>query len=632
MIKHLISLLLTCIILCGVTGLGALFYIAEQPWVDFSVLEYYNPGKPSILLDDEGNEWGRFQLDKREIVSLQQIPPHLIHAFLAAEDWGFYSHSGVSIKGIIRSILVNITHLRRAQGASTITQQLVRLLFFEPQKSFKRKIKEQLLSLVVERQFTKEQILETYLNHIYLGSGIYGVEAASLLFWNKHVSTISLDEAASLASIVRYPQRYCPLYDKESNRKRRNLILKNMLSLGFITQPAYEAAVKKPVTLHKRPSTLLAPHLRETIRIALEKLVGKKKLYTGGLIIQTTLNRAMQEVAEKKFDAHIAFLNKKHSSSLEGALISLEGSTGGIKALVGGNSFQLSQFNRALHARRQMGSTFKPLLYAQALKEGKSFTDQEIDEPYILVTSRHEWRPGNANDMFEGPMTLARALSTSNNIVAIKTFLASDKQKIITLAQACGLHPLHSYPSLALGCIEASLSEMVAMMNIFAHQGVYHEPHSILWIKDQWGTKIWKAEPSTRHVLSPRISAQIAKILMHKIELARKKDPKSWFTCDAFGKSGTTNEFKTCVYVGATPTYTTGVYIGRDDDRPFGKAFASQTSFPLWKGYNAAIHNDQLHFSFDPSLEEQTVHSVLGTPCDKNDPHAIPLLVPRQSL
>ena len=222
MIKQIISVCISCILLCFVTGLGALFYVAEQPWVDFSVLEYYNPGKPSILLDDEGNEWARFQLDKREIVSLNQIPPHLIHAFLAAEDWGFYSHSGVSIKGIVRSMLVNITNLRRAQGASTITQQLVRLLFFESQKSFKRKIKEQLLSLVVERQFTKEQILETYLNHIYLGSGIYGVEAASRAFWGKHVSAISLDEAASLASIVRYPQRYCPLYDAESNRKRRN--------------------------------------------------------------------------------------------------------------------------------------------------------------------------------------------------------------------------------------------------------------------------------------------------------------------------------------------------------------------------------------------------------------------------
>nr|MBA2307216.1 transglycosylase domain-containing protein [Candidatus Dependentiae bacterium] len=607
----------------------ALFYVAEQPWVDFSVLEYYNPGKPSLLLDDEGNEWGRFQLDKREIISLDQIPKHLIYAFLAAEDWGFYAHSGLSIKGIVRSMLVNITNLRRAQGASTITQQLVRLLFFEPKKSFKRKIKEQLLSLIVERQFTKEQILETYLNHIYLGSGIYGVEAAALLFWGKHASEVSVAEAASIASIVRYPQRYCPLYDSESNQKRRNLILKNMFTLKFITKEEYEEAVKKPVILLKRDFSILAPHLRETLRITLEKLVGKRKLYTGGLRIQTTLNRAMQKAAEASFNTHLALLNKKYNSSLEGALLSLEGSTGAIKALVGGNSFQLSQFNRALQSRRQMGSTFKPLLYAQALLEGKSFTDQEIDEPYTLMMSSKEWRPGNANDLFEGPMTLARALSTSNNIVAIKTFLATDRKKVISLAQACGLNPLHSYPSLALGCIEASLSEMVAMMNIFAHQGVYREPHSLLWIKDQWGTKLWKAEPITRKVLSPQISSQVAKILMHKIEQSRKKDPSTWFACDAFGKSGTTNEFKTCVYIGATPGYTTGVYLGRDDNRPFGRAFAARTSFPLWKKFNKAINNSRMHFLFDPSLQEQTVHAIFGTPCEDSDPYALPLLVPR---
>ena len=340
----------------------------------------------------------------------------------------------------------------------------------------------------------------------------------------------------------------------------------------------------------------------------------------------------MQESAESAFNTHLTLLNKRYSSSLEGALLSLDGSTGGIKALVGGNSFQLSQFNRALHARRQMGSTFKLLVYVQALIEGKSFTDQEIDEPYTLTMSHKEWSPGNANDLFEGPMTLARALSTSNNIVAIKTFLATDRQKVVNLAKACGLHPLHSYPSLALGCIEASLAEMVAMMNIFAHQGIYREPHSILWIKDQWGTKLWKAEPATRHVLSSLISSQIAKILMHKIESARKKDPSSWFTCDAFGKSGTTNEFKTCVYVGATPSYTTGIYLGRDDDRPFGRAFASQTSFPLWKKFNKAIKQDQMHFSFDPSLQEQTVHAILGTPCDESDPYALPLLIPRQQI
>ncbi len=607
-------------------SLGALFYITEQPWVDFSVLEHYDPGKPSLLLDDEGNEWGRFQLDKREVISIDQIPSCLIQAFLAAEDWGFYKHSGLSIKGIVRSILVNIVSFRRAQGASTITQQLVRLLFFEPTKSFQRKIKEQILSIVIERQFTKEQILEAYLNHIYLGAGIYGVEAACFTFWGKHISEISVDEAASLASIVRYPQRYCPLYDAESNKKRRNLILKNMLSLEFISDDQYNTAINKSVTTIKRDNQALAPHLRETLRIFLEKLVGKEKLYTGGLKIQTTLNRKMQEAAESLFNKHLIHLNKRFTSSLEGALLSMETSTGAIKALVGGNSFQFSQFNRALKARRQMGSTFKPLVYAHALAQGKSFTEIELDEPYTLMMNNKEWSPGNANNRFQGPITLAHALSSSNNIVAIKTFLSTNPQKMVHLAQACGLRPSHTYPSLALGCIEASLSEIVAMMNIFAYRGIYSEPHSIVWIKDQWDTKIWKSSPQHKKLISHHISSQVAKILMHKIEQSKKKNPTSWFASDAFGKSGTTNEFRTCIYVGATPNYTTGVYLGEDNNRSFGAAFASQTAFPLWKQFNKTIAQEQEHFPFDPTLHEESIHALYGTPCSSQDHHAITVL------
>ena len=609
--------------------LGVLFYAAEQPWVDFSVLEHYNPGKPSILLDDEGKEWARFELDKREIRKYHQIPPCVVNAFVAVEDWKFFSHNGISYKGIIRSLIANVIRRRKAQGASTITQQLVRLLFFETKKSYTRKIKEQILALVVERQFTKEQIMETYLNHIYLGAGIYGVEAACQRFWGKSVTDCSIDEAAILASIVRYPSRYCPLYNPEASQKRRNLILHNMLKLGLISQEEYTAAREKPVSIRALEKNILGSHIKETMRLFLEDTFGKKKLYTGGLKIQTTINSHMQHHAEKVFKRMFKSLHDTYSDELDGALVCIEGSTGAIKALVGGCNFATSQFNRALQANRQMGSTFKSLVYAHALTQGKTFLDTAIDEPFTLLQGGKEWAPRNANRTFKGPMTLAYALSRSNNIVTIKTFLEAGPEGVVELAKACNLSPSHAYPSLALGCIEATPLETVAMMNIFAQHGRYAQPYSIVWVKDEWGTKLYKAGPQRKQVLAPAVSSQVAKVLTLRIEQARKKSPQLWCPCDALGKSGTTNDARTCFFVGSTPRYTTGVYVGYDDNRSLGRwAMGSRTAFPVWREFNWAINQPKESFTYDAQLEETTIDSITGEPCSQNNPKALTILVP----
>lgn len=631
-IKRLMFLIfLGCTLVISGT-LGILFYAAEHPWVDFSVLEHYNPGKPSILLDDEGNEWGRYELDKRQIRKLSQIPPCVIHAFIAAEDWQFFSHGGLSYKGIIRSTLVNLMHLRNAQGASTITQQLVRLLFFENKKTYTRKIKEQILALVVEQQFTKDQILETYLNHIYLGAGIYGVEAACQRFWGKPITACTIDEAAVLASIVRYPRKYCPLYHPESTLQRRNLILKNMASLGYITQKEYADARLRPVSCIAAQKGVLGSHLKESLRQFLEETYGKKQLYTGGLKIQTTLNSAMQRTAERVFKEHFKNLHEKYSPELEGALVCIEGSTGAIKALVGGCNFSSSQFNRAFNAHRQIGSTFKPLVFAQGLMKGKSMSDVALDEPFTLMQGNQEWSPVNANKKFKGPMTLASALSSSNNIIAIKTFLESGPEDIVKLAQACDLRPTHAFPSLALGCVEATPLQTAAMMNIFAQKGTYVKPYSLVMVRDQWGAKLYKATPVKRHVLPAYISDQVAKVLTFGIEKARKLTPELFPLCSALGKSGTTNDSRTCYFVGATPRYATAVYIGFDDNRSLGKyAMGSRTAFPLWRAFNHAISQPAEAFEWDPLLEEIHANSITGVRCAQDHAQAISLLVQKRS-
>ncbi len=595
-------------------ALGVIFYASEHPWVDFSVLEHYSPGKPSILLDDEGNEWGRYELDKRQVRKLSQIPHHVIHAFHSSRRLAIFLPWWLSYKGIIRSTLVNLTHLRKAQGASTITQQLVRLLFFENRKSYVRKVKEQILSLVVEQQFTKEQILETYLNHIYLGAGIYGVEAACQRFWGKPVTACTLDEAAVLASIVRYPRKYCPLYHPESTIHRRNHILKVMSSLGYITQKEYAEARLKPVACLAAQKNILGSHIKESLRLFLEETYGKKMLYTGGLRIQTTINSAMQRKAEQVFKEQFKLLQNRHSQELEGALVCIEGSTGAIKALVGGCDFTTSQFNRALNAHRQIGSTIKPLVFAQALMTGKSFRDIEIDEPFTLTRGNQEWSPVNVGKKFKGHMTLASALSASNNIIAIKTFLAAGPQEIVRLTKACELNPTHAYPSLALGCLEASPLQNAAMMNIFAQKGAYVKPYSLVWVKDEWGTKLYRTTPpKKKQVLPPFISDQIAQILTLQIEKARRQNPELFAPCDAFGKSGTTNDARTCWYVGATPRYTTAIYIGFDDNRSLGNyALGSRTAFPLWRAFNQALDQPDESFAYDSHLEEVKINGITG--------------------
>lgn len=594
--------------------LGGLYVLFEHHVVDLSVLELYNPGKPSILLDDEGNEWGRFELDRREPVTLEHIPRHLIHAFIAAEDWQFFSHPGVSFKGIVRSLLVNIYRGKRVQGASTITQQLVKLLFFNNKKTFKRKIKEQFYALLVERQFTKEQILETYLNHVELGYGIYGVEAASQRFWGKSVSEISLDEAATLAGIVKATTTYYPPLCPLSAQRRRNTILYSMQKLGFITSEACRSAISKPVVTLPAQHNHCAPYVKEALRLQLEECVGKQKLYAGGLRIQTTINRHIQKTAETIFAEKMANLRLQYPD-LEGALISIDVKTGAIKALIGGTDFAASPYNRALQARRQMASIFKPFIYAAALQRGVVLTNQETDAPLTIALDNGTlWQPNNNTMDFEGEMTLARALSVSNNIIAIKTLLNIGYDPVIALVKKCRLTgPFYRYPSLALGCVDATLKEVVGAFNIFANNGVYVEPHLITWVKDQWGKKVYKEEVEREDVLSPRMSAQIARVLSWGITRFKQRIGETDFAVESFGKTGTTNDCRTSRFCGSTPELTTGIYVGNDDNRSMGKnVYGVGTAFPIWFEFNKALSCKKKKFSHDPSLREVIIDIYTG--------------------
>ena len=627
--KTIIHTLFLIVLLLITFAAGGAWYIFTHHTVNFERLAHYDPGHPSILLDDQGKEWARFQLDRREPIALSQMPQHLIKAFIAAEDWQFFSHAGISWKGIIRSLVVNLAQGRKVQGASTITQQLVKLLFFDSKKTFKRKIKEQIYAILAERQCTKEQILETYLNHVYFGFGIYGVEAASQRFWGKHASELNLDESATLAAIIRSPGQYCPIINPLSTQRRRNIILNSMNKLQFISQSEYEAAIALPIAIKNYDQTILAPHVKELIRMQLEEEVGKEILYTGGLIIQTTLNREIQQLAEKSFTEHITDLKKSVIVDVDGALITMDSKTGEIKALVGGYDFNTSKFNRAWQAKRQMGSVFKPLIYAIAVGQGASFADTEIDEPITIEQHNALWQPRNHDHTFKGQMTLAHALLRSNNIVSIKTLLKTGMNPVIALAKACHIEEhMNPYPSLALGCVDATLKQVCGMFNVFANNGIYVEPYMVKWVKDQWGSKIWKAEPGKERILSERIIGQVNKVLELGIKRWRKAFDQELITDDAICKTGTTNDSRTCWFAGATSELTTAVYVGCDDNRSMGNdIFPIKTAFPIWLGLHTKLEPTGKKFIYDPTLRSIVINQWTGRLVREDDPDALEIYV-----
>jgi penicillin-binding protein 1A len=627
-LRNILLIASALVLMLGAFAFGAFFFLTHIPWVDLSVLEHYKTGTPSVILDDEGKEWARFELDCRKPVPLSDMPDHLIKAFLAAEDHNFFSHSGISLRGITRSIIVNTLKRRKVQGASTITQQLVRLLFFDHKKTFSRKVKEQLLSLAVERQFTKELILETYLNHLYFGCGIYGVESASQRFWGKSVQKLTVDEAATLAAIIRSPVRNCPLTHPEKTQSRRDVILRSMQKLGYISVDSCDELQKKPVAVKTDDAGCIAPHVREYVRIFAENLVGRNVLYAGGITIKTTLNSALQREAQTTFRKHVTQLKSKLSKDVDGALITLDVVTSDIKALVGGYDFKSSQFNRALHAQRQFGSIFKPIIYAVGMEQGRCFNEVEIDEPITIDDNGSPWTPQNFNKKFEGPMTLAHALSVSSNPVSVKMLMKAGIPNVITYLSKFHLSANAApYPSLALGCIDGPAIEVAGIFTTIAHKGTYCPPRLIEWVKDASHKKIWKTKRSSEPVLTWSTSCKVAQALSISFERYKDRHPGKWGTVQVFGKTGTTNQSRTCWFGGATPSYATVIYIGRDNNQSLGNdVYPSQTAFPLWLEYNSRITHPIQIFDSDPSLSKITIDPFTGAEVNHDSRGAITIL------
>jgi penicillin-binding protein 1A len=629
--RQLLYIIMFVIFFITAFFLGTISFFVHNHTIDFSSLQQNVEAMPSILLDVHGKQWGQFELEKRKYVLLESMPEYLIQAFLATEDRDFFKHPGISFRGIVRSLLINALYGRRAQGASTITQQLVRLKFLNSKKTFARKIKEQFYAILVEREWSKEQILEAYLNNVYFGYGIYGVQAAAQRFWGRDISDISLEQAATLASIMKSPQRYSPIHNPKNAILRRNLILKLMCDIGMISVTEKKYAQEQELgIIESTHSAMIAPHAQEMIRQTLEFMVGKEQLYTGGLIIQTALDIDIQQQADKAFKDHVVYLRNKLNKKVDGGLISIDTETGAIRAMVGGYDFKRSKFNRAVQAKRQMGSIFKIFVYSAALEQGLNLWDTDFDEPFEMEQNGSVWKPKNYNEMFLGLMTRAYALSHSNNIVTIKTLLQVGVENVIDVARRCHiLSPMPAYPSLALGCVDVTPLQVVASFNVLANQGIYVKPYIISWVKDIYGHKIYKHYPVKSQAISSKIAAQIAHVLSFAITRLKKLFLKEGaINVQVFGKTGTNNDCRTCWFCASTPDLTTAIYIGCDDNRSLGKyVFGSKAAFPIWLNMQQEIAKNKTNFYYDLQLQNVYVNWITGVFHKKIDhPDVIPLL------
>ncbi len=598
----IIKVLILILLFTLFAGLGAITgvlisYIRDLPSLE--PLESYAGAKwelPTKVYALNGELIGEFFQEKRELVALSQIPQRLIEATIAIEDRQFFIHKGISFKGIIRAFLTNIRAGGIREGGSSITQQLVKLLFLTREKTYQRKVQEAILAIKVERMFTKEEILERYFNKIYFGHGVYGVEAASSWYFGKHVEDLNLVECALLAGLIKAPNRYSPITHPKAAEVRQKAVLRGMAELGYISKEEANSAheeLKKMLKEGKIKGSLSinqAPYFMEFIRQRLEEKYGANILYKGGLRVHTTLDLKMQEAAEKALSSSLDRLNKNRKGKrIEGALIALDPRTGYIKAMVGGSGFTSeNQLNRAVQARRQPGSAFKPFLYAAAIDKGFTPADTLRDEPVSYPGARSEWTPQNYDGKFHGLVTLRKALEHSINVASVR--LMEEVTPIVTIeyAKRMGIKSrLEPYLSLALGTSEVTPLEMASAFGVFANQGIRVEPMWIRHIKNVDGVLLEENLSLEEEVL-PGETAYILTDMMEgvvKRGTARRAIGEK-FSRPAAGKTGTSSDFADAWFVGFTPDLVAAAWIGYDRRISLGKHMAGGTvAAPIWREF-----------------------------------------------
>lgn len=564
----------------GLIGLGAGAFLLEvitQASME-DVLTYAPPGTLTIQAKD-GKVLQEIGPVSHDQVKMGQIPPLVEQAFVASEDRRFLEHRGVDFQGIARAIFSNLQAGELVEGGSTITQQLARLVFLSPERTFDRKMREIRLAQKIEATFPKQQILERYLNLVYLGSGAYGVADAAWAYFSKTPAQLTLGQAATLAGVVPAPSLYSPLVNLEAATIRRNEVLTSMAEAGFITPQQAQQAKAEPLII--KPSPLkrferTAPFFTDYILQELRDKVPETQRQSKGITVMTTLNPVWQTQGEEILKKSVAEYGRWQGFS-EGALVALDPRTGAIKAMVGGKDYQASQFNRVTQARRQPGSTFKPILYATAIAAGISPNRAYLNAPFTV----NGYTPANYGDQYSGGwMPLREALTNSVNVVAVRLLLDVGWTPVITTARKMGLQSrLEPTYSLALGAWEMTPLEMTSAYGTFANKGVHVTPYAIQQVVDSKGNILYKAQHQQQIALDPDSNA-IMTSFMRSVVTSGTGRPAQLGNRQVAGKTGTSDEAKDLWFIGYIPQLVTGVWLGNDNSQP--TRGASSTAALIW--------------------------------------------------
>ena len=601
-----IALLIISGIICGASA-GAFFALTND-LPQIQALESFKPSATTRIYSADKVLLAELSIEKRDPVPLDSIPEYLKKALIATEDRNFYAHSGVDIKGILRAAIKDIKVRRFAEGASTITQQLAKTLFLTNKKNLLRKLKEAILSFQLERRYTKDEILTIYLNQVYFGSGAYGIKSASRIFFGKQVSDLSIAECALIAGMPKSPSRYSPHVNKELAVRRRNVVLKQMLSTKIIDRQIYDKALKEPLYLMKRSTTIKAPYFIDYIKKEIEASMGSSNLYKGGLSIYTTLSYEIQKTAELSVLKRLSELEKRMENngikepSPQAGLVALNVSSGEILAMIGGKNYFKSPFNRAVSARRQPGSAFKPIVYAHAIERGFPQNKMILDTPIAFKRPGKEelWKPRNFSETYSGEMTLRAALAKSKNIPAVRLIEILGPASVSRFAHNLGIESyLSPYLSLALGTSEVTLIELTSAYSVFPNKGEHIRPFGVTEIIDQRGRIIWHARPAKRIAMSRSGAAVTTNMLEGVIKEGTGRRALS-LGFSLGGKTGTTNEYKDALFVGFSPSIATGVWVGNDVFSTLGeKETGARAALPIWIDVMKTAHKNKPYQYFD---------------------------------
>lgn len=601
---------------------------------DIRALEEYTPSLSTKVYDHVGEVIAELSIERRALLPLSKIPVDLQNAILAIEDDQFFKHWGISPRGIVRSAVKNLLARRVVQGASTITQQLAKQIFLTRQRTIARKVREILLAIQIERNFSKPEILQLYLNQVYFGEGAYGVEAAALIYFGKEVKDLTLADCALLAGLVRAPRANSPFFKPEQALRRRNIVLQRMQEEGFITAKERETAQAEPVPLSK-PLTMAtqAPYFVEHVRKRLENRYGYNTLWRGGLKIQTTLDLRAQKVVEETMEKALADFDAKAlaewekrmaegglsedgielstspPAKIQGAFLLMDVKTGAIRAMAGGRD---GIFNRAVQARRQPGSTFKPFVWAAALQSGLTPASIVDDSPLAYYYDGRDWRllegatdqysinlatapfasspdfkiwvPGNFDGKFLGPVTLRRALASSRNIASVRLIEKIGPPVVVELAHKAGIRSdLDPVLSLGLGSSVVTLLEMANAFGTFANGGIHVVPYTIERVEDPAGKQLESHIPAETEAMSPQLAYQMVSMMKSVVDYGTATRARE-LRRPLAGKTGTSNDNRDLWFIGFTPDTVAAAWMGYDDFASLGRKdwTGGATVVPWW--------------------------------------------------